>query len=227
MGKKTYIYTDIKQIHEINRFLEDADTVFNSSLDAFSDDKMKQYAKGNVSIGGKSMSPAMKGVIGGAAVGAGSAVITAGSAAGTLAGAGGIIGSGLVSSAVGGTAAAAGGFLAAPVLLVALPVALVGGVIIGGLFSNKKNREEKDRLREELKTYQNIAKKQNDYIEKYRRAVKKLQETVERCKAKLAEQKDLIEKLNNQIRQYDAILKKMTEYFNNLEKDLKEGGVLS
>ena len=225
MSKKNYIYTDIKQIHDIKKFLEDADIVFNSDLDAFSSDKMKQYATGNVSIAGKTLSPAMAGVMG--SVAAGATTLGIGGTVGTIAGAGGIIGTGLTSSLVGGAAAVTTGAVALPVLLVALPVAAIGGLIFGGIFFRKRNREEKERLREELRTYQSIAKRQNDYITKYRSAVKKLQDIIEEYKSKLEEQRDLIEKLNNQIMQYNAIFKQLENYFKNLESDLKEGGVLS
>ena len=218
--RKKYNYTKIEQIKEIDKFIDEAGAIFDSSVDNFSDDNLRKMASGDIKISGKEFSPAMKGLIGGTMAGVGTAA-GIGGAAGTVAGSS-VIGGSFAVTALGGTAAAAGTVAALPVLLVAVPAALAVGGIAGGLFSHIQNKKDKDRLREELQVYQKIAKKQNEYVHKYM----ELKDKVEGLLRGMKEKDEYVRKLKNKLAQCEAVLQKMVEYFNNMDSDLRTGGVL-
>lgn len=220
---KKYRYTKIEQVNSINDFLEDIDTVLDSNVGVDINLSGLSSTRKN-----RELSPAMKGILSGSTAGAGTAGIlvaglggTALSAGGLTAGTGALGVSSLVGgSAVAGTATAAA--VALPVLIVSLPVALTVGAVAGGVFSHIKNRKDKDRLRQELHTYSKALEKQAKITKEYN----ELRQEYIKLQHENEAKDSIIQNYENKLRKLTMIIKNLLEYIDNLEYDLKLGGIL-
>lgn len=210
MGKK-YIYGTKESLNSVQDYLNDVNRVLSDkSINASSVDKLSWS------------SDAMKKVTAGVIAGAGTgAAVLAGSGAAAGAGAGALGAGGLVGAShfVGGAAAtggAAAGSVVVPALIVALPVAAIAGLILGVFLAHSKNKEEKERLFNELHLYKDAIKKQNNLTREISDIKEKLEKKNEEYK-KLYERYQLLSEIN----------RKLMEYIRNLEGDLRTGKVIT
>ena len=218
-----YIYGSKDKLNNVQSYLNDVDIVLSDkTIDAskgngivWSSNAMKKTVVG-LSVGVGAGAVAVAGT--GAAIGAGTAAALAGTGvhavsmgtASLLAGTGATAGAAATTA---GTAVA--GSLLVPVLIAALPVAAVAGGIVGGLIMFFRGKEEKERLQNELKLYQEAVKKQNDIARE-----------MASIKARMEKMNSGYEDLYKRYVYLKEINKQLMEYIRNLESDLKKAKVV-
>ncbi len=138
-------------------------------------------------------------------------------AVGLTAGAGATVGAGTIGAgglALGASSLAAGS-IAVPALVALLPIAAVFGGIIGALLMHFKNKEEKERIQNELILYKEAVKKQNIIVGE----ISDMKERMDRKEASY-------EELYKRYLLLGEMNKKLMEYLRNLETDLRVAKVV-
>ena len=202
--KQQYVYRTRESLNGVQDYLNDVEKVLNNKdIDANSADK--------ISWSSDSMRKAVIGISTVAGVG-GAVAAGTGAAAGAAGAGGALAGGAAVESLVGGAAAAGGaaaGSLVVPALVAAIPILLAVVGIIIALSLHGKNKEEKERLMNEMSLYKEAVKKQNDLV----REIKSLKSRIDKDEAKYND-------LYARYQLLSEVNKKLMDYIRNLESDL-------